>query len=226
MFRYFYRIFDRHGKRIVSLAVLTGTESIPSEGQYDLITYGSGVHFQYLPFRLRDYDKAQLEHEVNPIALVILAAQERERLRRKGERLPAKLALIRQLYERGYTREQIIGLFTFIDWVVQLAPEEDLLFWDGVKALEEDKHMPYITTGERIGREQGRQEGRQEGLLEASREMVLRALAEKFGEIPPSIAERLNQITEPNQLYTLLPHVLRNASLAEFTQFLPALKTE
>ena len=139
MFRYFYRIFDRHGKRIVSMAVLTGTEPIPSEGHYDLITYGSGVHFRYLPFRLMDYDRAQLEHEANPIALVILAAQERERLRQRGERLPAKLALIRQLSERGYAREQIVGLFTSIDWVVQLAPEEDLLFWAGVKALEEDK---------------------------------------------------------------------------------------
>jgi len=45
--------------------------------------------FRYLPFHLMDDDK-ELEADDNPIALVILAAQERERHRRKGERFHVK----------------------------------------------------------------------------------------------------------------------------------------
>jgi len=36
MFRYFYKIFDRHGKRVVSMAILTGTEGTPQEGRFEL----------------------------------------------------------------------------------------------------------------------------------------------------------------------------------------------
>ncbi len=45
----------------------------------------------------------------------------RERLRRSGKRFGAKLRLIRQLYDCGYGREQIVGLFEFVNWVVQLS---------------------------------------------------------------------------------------------------------
>lgn len=41
-------------------------------------------------------------------------------LRRRSfhaERLQGKIALVRMLYERGYTKEDILELFRFIDWV-------------------------------------------------------------------------------------------------------------
>ena len=38
--------------------------------------FGSGVEFNYLPFNLMDYEREQLETDNNPMALVVLAAQE------------------------------------------------------------------------------------------------------------------------------------------------------
>src|SRR5689334_3098770 len=35
-------------------------------------------------------------------------------------RLSAKLIVLRRLYELGYNREQILGLFRFVDWVMGL----------------------------------------------------------------------------------------------------------
>jgi len=124
MFRYFYKIFDRYGKRVLSMAILTGKEEIPDEGRFELKTYGSGVDFRYLTFRLVDYDKEQLENNPNPIAIVVLASQENERAKQAGERFNAKLHLIRKLYERGYTKQEITDLFEFIDWVLMLSEEE------------------------------------------------------------------------------------------------------
>ena len=80
--------------------------------------FGSGVEFHYLPFNLMDYERAQLESGENPMALVVQAAQERERLRQRGDGFNTKWYLIRRLYERGYSREEIIALFKFIDWVI------------------------------------------------------------------------------------------------------------
>jgi hypothetical protein len=84
MFRYFYRIFDRYGRRVVSMAILTGAEQMPSEGRYALSAYGSGIEFRYITCRLMEYNREELERDASPAALVVLAAQERERLRRSG----------------------------------------------------------------------------------------------------------------------------------------------
>ena len=70
------------------------------EGKYELKAYGSGVDFRYLCFRVMYYDRDKLEEASNPIAMVVLASQERERAKRKGEMFNAKRYLIRKLYER------------------------------------------------------------------------------------------------------------------------------
>ena len=107
MFRYFYRIFDRHGREVVSLAVLTEQASGTADGRYELKAFGSGIEFHYLTFNLMDYNPAQLEADENPIAMVVLAAQERERLRGRGEDgFNTKRYLIRRLYEKGYSRKK------------------------------------------------------------------------------------------------------------------------
>ena len=210
MFRYFYKIFDQHGKKVVSMAILTGTERIPGEGRFDLKAYGSGVDFRYLTFRLMDYNREEQEKDDNPIALVVLACQEKERARRKGERFNVKLFLIRKLYEKGYGRDEIIGLFEFIDWVIQLSDEEERQLWEEIKELEEVKGMSYITSVERIGMERG--------LLEDGREMVLEALSERFGEVQSEIANAVNQIENRDVLKSLLRCAIRCASLEEFKQ--------
>ena len=218
MFRYFYKIFDRHGKRVVSIAILTGKDRNAGEGKYELKAYGSGVDFRYLCFRLMDYDKNELEKEENPIVIVVLASQERERAKRKGDKFNAKRYLIRKLYERGYERDEIRGLFEFIDWVLQLSPEEEKIVWEEIKELEEVKGMPYITSVERIGMEKGLQQGLQQGLLEDGREMILEALDERFGEVPDEVSNIVNRIEDRDMLKFLLRYAIRCASLEDFKQ--------
>ena len=212
MYRYFYRIFDRHGKRIVSLAVLAGSEIKSATGTYTLTAYDSGVEFRYLTRKLMDYERDKLEADTNPMALVVLAAQERERLRRSGDRFNAKLYLIRKLYERGYSREDVIDLFEFIDWVIRLSDEEENQLWEEMETLEEVKQMPYITSVERIGIRKGSQQGRQQ--------MVMEELAERFGEGPSLISNAIHQIEDSDQLRALMHLAIQSGSLEEFQQSL------
>jgi len=221
MFRYFYKIFENHGRRIVSIAILTGSERVTEEeGRYELKAYGSGVEFLYLSFKLMGYKKDKLAQDPNPIALVVLASQEKERAKRKGEKFDAKRYLVRKLYERGYKREEVKALFKFIDWVLQLSDEEESLIWEEIKELEEVKKMPYVTSVERIGRREGLQQGLQRGLLEDGREMILEALDERFGEAPFFVSEAVNRIEDRDVLKLIHRRAIRCASLAEFEQAL------
>ncbi|MDI6794696.1 MAG: hypothetical protein QME81_17825 [bacterium] len=195
---------------------------LPEEGSRSLSEgipkkeYGSGVEFKYLSFRLMGYNKDKLEQDPNPIALVVLASQEKERAKQRGEKFDAKRYLVRNLYERGYKREEVEGLFQFIDWVLQLSDEEEKLIWEEIKELEEVKSMPYVTSVERIGRKIGREEG----LLEDRREMILEALDERFGEIPFFVSEAVNRIEDRDVLKSLLRCAVRSASLEEFREAL------
>jgi hypothetical protein len=215
MFRYFYKIFDRHGKGIVSMAILTGSETDTGGGRYELKAYGSGVGFRYLCFRLMDYDRDKLEEDSNPIAMVVLASQERERAKRKGEMFDAKRYLIRKLYERGYGRDEIIGLFEFIDWILQLSDEEEDIVLEELRKLEEVKKMPYVTSAERIGI----RKGLQQGFLIEGREMILEEL-DRFGEVPSIISSAVNQVEDKDLLKSLLRCAIKCASLEEFKQAL------
>ncbi|MGQ9610561.1 MAG: hypothetical protein ACUVWN_14770, partial [bacterium] len=158
MFRYFYRIFDKCDERIVSLALLAGYENL--EDKFEFETYGSGVVFRYLAYRLMKYNKEQLKNDNNPVALVVLACQEKEIAERKGEAFNIKINLIKSMYEKGYKKEEIIALFDFIDWILKLSNDEEEKILEEVRALEEVKNMPYLNSIKRIAIREGRKEGR------------------------------------------------------------------
>ena len=216
MFRYFYRIFDRHGRQVISIAVLTEKASGTADGRYEQRAFGSGVEFHYLPFNLMDYEREALEADENPMAMIVLAAQERERLRHQGDRFNVKRYLIRRLYEKGYSRKEIVALFKFIDWVIRLNDAEEIRLWDEIQTLEEVNKMPYVTSVERIGMEKGLQQGAQ---LEGQ-QMILDALDERFGELPDTVSSAIHQIQDLAQLRLLHRQAIRSASLAEFQRSL------
>ena len=65
------------------------------------------------------------------------------------------------------------------------------------------------------GYEQGLQQG-----LQQERELILEAVDERFGEIPPSVSETINQIEDQDRLKTTLRQVIRAVSMEEFQQSL------
>ena len=57
--------------------------------------------------------------------------------------------LARQLYHRGYNREDVLKLFRFMDYVLRLTEELSVRFDTDLAQLEENLHMPYVTSIER-----------------------------------------------------------------------------
>jgi len=112
----------------------------------------------------------ELEGSPNPFSVVVMAHLKSQETRgRDRERFNWKLRLTRMLYERGYGRDEILGLYRFIDMVVRLPEEMEEEYHEEIIREEEVKGMEYITTAERIGM----RKGLEQGMLEDAREMVL-----------------------------------------------------
>ncbi len=183
MYGYNHRLYDRYNRQVASLAVL-GDESKtwrPSHFGYDL--WGCHVSFNFPVVKLLDYrDRWQeLESSANPFAVVVMAHLKAQETRRDDqERSLWKLSLIRQLYQRGFGRQDVIDLFHFIDWIMRLPDDLDNTVWQEVQRYEEANKMDYITSVERIGMrkgmQQGLQQGLEQGLEQGKREGLWRAI--------------------------------------------------
>lgn len=175
MFVYFYRLYDRFKRQVVSIAVLADERARWRPRQFKLALWGCSNQFTFPIVKLLDYRKRQqeLEASANPFSIVVLAHLAAQRTRRNmRQRQQTKLRLTRLLYERGYNRERIQSLFRFIDWLLALPQEREAEFWHDVQAYEEEQRMPYVTSVERMGIERGRAEGLREGLRKAIRSIL------------------------------------------------------
>jgi hypothetical protein len=158
MFIYNYRLFDRYNRSVCSLAVLGDDRANwrPDHFGYDL--WGCRVDFQFPIVKLLDYAPhlAALESHPNPFAAVVLAHLKTQETRRDPDaRRVWKVRLIKSLYDRGLEAEDVRRLFKFIDWMMDLPKGLKNLFWEEVAQYEKEKHMPFMTTPERIGLEKG-----------------------------------------------------------------------
>jgi hypothetical protein len=199
MYIYNYRIYDLYHKDVVSLGVLTDTSPGFRPALYHRERWGCTVDFRFPTVKLLDWvDRwAELEASDNLFALVVMA-QLRAKLSREGEnRRKWKYRLLQSLYDRGCDRETIQQLFRVIDWMIRLPEELERQLLTDIYRLEEERHMPYVTSAERFGMERGhalgmekgmqqgiekgRQEGRQEVLRQGEATILLRLVELKFG---------------------------------------------
>jgi hypothetical protein len=112
--------------------------------------------------KLLDYaqDWQALEADPNPFAVVVLAhLKTLETRKAPADRQAWKVRLVRGLYERGLSADDVRQLFRFIDWVMELPEGLDNLFWEEITRYQEERRMPFITTPERIGMQKGLLQG-------------------------------------------------------------------
>ena len=118
--------------------------------------------------------------------------------------------------------------FTFpvvklLDYVLTLPEELSVRFDSDLEAMEEDLHMPYVTSIERHalqkGREEGRQEGRQEGRLEGmvqgAADLLRQAVEIRFGAMPAAMLATIQQCQDVDALRSAAQTALTASSLDE-----------
>jgi hypothetical protein len=203
MYVYNYRLFDWYNRKVISPAVLGDDRPDWRPDRFGYTLCGCTVGIQYPVVKLLDYaaNQAELETDPNPFAALVLAYLNTQETRQDpAERQVWKLRVIRGLYQRGWSAEEVRRLFRFIDWMMDLPAELEEQVWQEIIRFEQGKAMPYITTVERRALERGRQEGLQEGRQEGLKEGIELALETKFGADKAKLLAEIQQLHDPEML--------------------------
>jgi predicted transposase/invertase (TIGR01784 family) len=166
MFVYNYRIYDRYRIPVTSIAVLADDSPSWNPEAFKYGMWGSVMGLDYLKVKLLDYKKRwnYLKEDKNPFAIVVMAhLKALETKRNNTLKKQWKTELTKLLYERAYSKDQVLSLYSFIDWLLILPEELEKIFLEDLQVYEKEREMPYITSAERLGRQEGRREGRKEG---------------------------------------------------------------
>ncbi len=235
-FVYNIRSFQRYNKPVVTLAVLTDEQPAWRPDHFEYGRWGGRTRIDFLPVKLLDHKgrEAALHGDANPFAQVVLAHLQALAVGQDAAaRKRYKAQLVKGLYDRGWTADDVRQLFRLIDWLMDLPPELQQEFREEIAQFEEERRMPYVTSIERLakaegivegrleGRQEGHQEGRQEGLWEATQENIATTLEVKFGAPGKRLARRLRKVTDLDQLRDLFQAILKAKSLTEIRQRLP-----
>lgn len=195
MFVYHYRIYDRYKRKVASIAVLGDERRSWRPNQFGYQLFGCEIGFRFPSVKLLDYSDqwSALESSRNPFATVVMAHLKAQQTHSNAqERFASKLAITRRLYEQDYSREDVINLFHFIDWLMSLPADLEQEFQQRIQQLEEERQMPYITSVERSGIRQGLLEG------------ISLGLKLKFGSEGLSLLPEISDIRDVEQLRTIL----------------------
>ncbi len=209
MFIYQYRLFDLHPEAVASLAIFGDDDPNWRPDCYEHELLDSKLSFEYPVAKLLDYNErwAELESDPNPAAVVLMAHLKARATRKDpGSRFRWKKEMVRGLYERGYEKKKIRELFRFIDWVMALPEELEQEFRVEVHKIEEERRMRYVTSIERLAKEEGREEGKLA--------VLQRLLTRRFGDLPVRTFALLEK-AGPAELEQWIDRVLDADSLDE-----------
>ena len=65
-------------------------------------------------------------------------------------RFAAKWKLVQLLYQRGWDKQQVIDLFSVLDWMMRLPEQLKRSLWHNIEVLEEQEKMRYVTSIEQL----------------------------------------------------------------------------
>jgi hypothetical protein len=215
MYVYNYRLSDKYNMPIVSLAILGDERSSWRPNQHQSELWGCLVDFRFPIAKLLDYGEnwQALEESRNPFAVVVMAHLKAQETRNDGQQRKLwKFILTRKLYEQGYDRQDILNLYRFIDWLLELPEGLELEFQQEIAQFEQERQMTYISSIERMAEQKGRQQERREEV-----ESLLRV---KFGEIDAQLQEIIEALVQSSadDRARMILQLSREELIAQFQQ--------
>jgi hypothetical protein len=191
MFVYYYRLRDKYHQKISSLAILGDERETWRPQPFREELWGCEVLFRFPIIKLLDYELRwpELEASQNPFAIAVMTHLKTKETRNDAvARQEWKFRLMRRLYEQGYGRQDILNLFRFIDWMMELPEGLKQAFRDQLEQYEQERQMPYVTSIEQMGIEKGIEKGKEA----ERRSLALKMLQES---IPLETIARITELT-------------------------------
>ena len=212
---YHYHIERRHRCRVITFVILGDLSPSWRPGRFSSDVPPLGMSLGYLSLKLIDLE-VKLESprfRGNPVAMVVRAHLAALRTRHDLEaRYTQRVALVRRLYEEGFSQKDVVFIHGLIDRLMILPRPLMIRFRQELFTIEKDKNMPYVDTLTRMSL----QAGREEGSLAQARESVIEALEIRFGEVSTDLRER---ITALDNLRTLKAQLRRAITVPSLEQF-------
>jgi len=155
--------------------------------------------------KLLDYKtEEELAADPSPFALASLIQLRKIQAGRDvQQRYRFKLAFIRELYSRGSEQDDILKLFRFMDYILRLPDDLASRFRSELESIEEKLSMPYVTSVERLAKQEGIEQGFERGIeqgLQSIRDLLLQTIQIRFGQIPDPLRASINACTSTEQL--------------------------
>jgi hypothetical protein len=110
---------------------------------------------------------------------------------------------VRGLLERGFSAKDVRELFRVIDWLMELPPVLTDLFWQDVESIQEEKHMPFVSTPEYVWTCRGLRRG------------IQSLLKVRFGDEGLKLMPEIQTVYEQDKLIAILEALETAATLDE-----------
>ena len=183
MFTYFYRIFDKYGKRISAYAIFTEASTIMRTNVFKLEFLGTKLSYQFNTYKISNQRTEDLLASNNPFAIVVLAARtalSARTIQSSDEHdsflINLKFELVKQLYAKNFPRQKIRSVLKFIKNHVRFENKEN----NGTFEIKLQELKPIRETmgiEEQIReliRDDAKEEGLEEGLAKGLAESKLK----------------------------------------------------
>jgi hypothetical protein len=214
MFQYNVAAHALYNREVVSLAVLGDDNPGWRPSAFTYGRWGCRTGIEFLVVKLLDYGDSvnELQNSANPFSAVVLAhLQSRATRSDPLSRRQWKIRIVKELYRHNWTADDIRELFRIIDWILDLPDDLQQAFRGEIHQYEEENSMPYVTSIERLARNEGRQQGIREGLLEG----IKLALEEKFGRRGGKLLQRIQTVEDPEDLRELTKAIMAATQLED-----------
>ncbi|MCI0617689.1 cytosolic protein [bacterium] len=216
MYVYNYRLFDKFRRDIVSLALLTDDKPQFRPTEYRRGRWGFEVTCRFPVVKILDYKRrwTELEIDTSPFAIVVMSFLKATEIGGNvKEKYTWKKHFLLGLYNRGMTRETILAVYKFVDWIIELPEELDTEIFEEIQIIEETTQMPHITSAERIGMKRGMEKGIEKGIeksIPALHQGIATIIEIRFGEAGRMLSDRAARLRNLDSLQKLMLE-LKNA---------------
>ncbi len=223
MYQYNSAARQLYNTEVISLAVLCDESPTWRPTTFAYGRWGCVMELTFRTTKLLDYAGRddELEASDNPFAAVVLAhIKAMETKRDPLTRKQWKLRIVKGLYQRKWTKEQIVQLFVAIDWMMELPEDLGIAFDAEMDTFDEETRMQYISSTERRGEQRGYQRGEVHGLREGYFENIALDLDDKFGARGTRLMPKVRAIADLDALRAFAKFLKRAQSLDEVREYL------